>query len=330
MLHRPLILGLIGLGLVVIGAGAAWVALLEDETAAVSLRQPATEPASPSSAAPANPAQVSTRILPSFDVVRVNPAGDTVIAGRAAPNAVVRIMDGERELGRVTADARGEWVFVPTDPLPPGARELSIIATNGTEELRSEQVVVLVVPDRGQASGQPLVVATPRDGGRSRILQGTGNAGRSGDGARLALDTLDYDNEGQLMFSGRAPAGARVQVYIDNRPVGRATAGPDGTWELSPADRLPPGLYTLRIDELAADGRVATRVELPFMRSDIDPATSMPTNVMVQPGDSLWRIARKLHGRGMAYVTIYEANREQIRDPDLIYPGQVFNLSRTN
>ena len=45
---------------------------------------------------------------------------------------------------------------------------------------------------------------------------------------------------------------------------------------------------------------------------------------MVQPGNSLWRIARRIYGGGMRYVVIYEANRDQIRDADLIYPGQIF------
>ena len=44
----------------------------------------------------------------------------------------------------------------------------------------------------------------------------------------------------------------------------------------------------------------------------------------VARGDSLWRISRKLLGHGMRYTSIYEANASQIRDPDLIYPGQVF------
>ena len=51
---------------------------------------------------------------------------------------------------------------------------------------------------------------------------------------------------------------------------------------------------------------------------------SLPGKVVVQPGNSLWRISRRLYGRGVLYTVIYEANKEQIADPDLIYPGQVF------
>ncbi|MEL7488070.1 MAG: LysM peptidoglycan-binding domain-containing protein, partial [Pseudomonadota bacterium] len=47
---------------------------------------------------------------------------------------------------------------------------------------------------------------------------------------------------------------------------------------------------------------------------------------IVQPGNSLWRIARRAYGSGFQYTVIYEANADQIRDPDLIYPGQIFEV----
>jgi nucleoid-associated protein YgaU len=46
--------------------------------------------------------------------------------------------------------------------------------------------------------------------------------------------------------------------------------------------------------------------------------------VVIQPGNNLWRISRVIYGRGVQYTVIYEANRDHIRDPDLIYPGQIF------
>lgn len=47
---------------------------------------------------------------------------------------------------------------------------------------------------------------------------------------------------------------------------------------------------------------------------------------IVSRGDSLWRISRRVYGRGLRYTVIYDANQEQIRNPDLIYPGQIFVL----
>ena len=65
-------------------------------------------------------------VLPGFDVVRINPSGDAVIAGRAEPGATVTLRDGRSALGQVIADGRGEWVFVPEKPLQPGAHRLDL------------------------------------------------------------------------------------------------------------------------------------------------------------------------------------------------------------
>ena len=46
----------------------------------------------------------------------------------------------------------------------------------------------------------------------------------------------------------------------------------------------------------------------------------------VQPGATLWAIAEEQFGAGIMYVSVFEANKDQIRDPDLIYPGQVFRI----
>ena len=48
--------------------------------------------------------------------------------------------------------------------------------------------------------------------------------------------------------------------------------------------------------------------------------------VIIRRGDSLWRISRRVYGHGVRYSTIYLANQEQIRNPDRIWPGQVFRM----
>jgi nucleoid-associated protein YgaU len=94
---------------------------------------------------------------------------------------------------------------------------------------------------------------------------------------------------------------------------------------------LTPGDYTLRLDQLGASGRPDARLETPFTRVSQPPVAGdvQVDRVIVQPGNSLWRIARRVLGEGMRYVHIYEANQAQIRDPDLIYPGQVIEMPRT-
>ena len=48
--------------------------------------------------------------------------------------------------------------------------------------------------------------------------------------------------------------------------------------------------------------------------------------IIVQKGNSLWRIARKTLGGGVFYTEIYKNNLRKIKNPNLIYPGQVFNI----
>ena len=52
--------------------------------------------------------------------------------------------------------------------------------------------------------------------------------------------------------------------------------------------------------------------------------------VTVQRGDNLWRISRRILGKGSRYTQIYEANASQIRDPNRIWPGQVFVAPQAN
>jgi nucleoid-associated protein YgaU len=59
-------------------------------------------------------------------------------------------------------------------------------------------------------------------------------------------------------------------------------------------------------------------------------AAARPGHVVIQPGNNLWRISRVIYGRGIEYTAIYEANRDKIRDPDLIYPGQIFATPGVN
>jgi nucleoid-associated protein YgaU len=57
---------------------------------------------------------------------------------------------------------------------------------------------------------------------------------------------------------------------------------------------------------------------------------SAPVTVTVQPGFTLWGIAQERYGDGVLYVQVFEANRDKIKNPDLIYPGQVFSVPDTS
>ena len=174
---------------------------------------------------------------------------------------------------------------------------------------------------------EPIAVVVPRHGaGPARILQQPGTEGEGIGNGSLILDSVDYDDDGRAVIGGRANAGAALIVYLDNIPVGEALTGEDGRWVMTPEDLVPVGLHRLRVDQIESDGRVLARVETPFSRADTIASHPDENFVTVQPGNSLWRIARTTYGQGTRYTVIYETNKEQIRDPDLIYPGQIFRL----
>lgn len=300
---------------------------------------PVVSPAPPAVASlpPATAPLVKTT-GPSFDVVRVAADGNAVIAGRAQPGAVVVVLDGDIEIARVTADARGEWVALPARPLASGTRELSLLARTADDPagLRSDRVVVVVVPERQPAvasRGSPsgaVAVAVPRDGEAgtpSRLLQVPSAEPRGAPPLPVTVETVDYDSTGEVVLSGRAPAGSAILLYLDGVPIGRTEGDANGRWTMRPQSPVSPGVYTLRVDQITGDGRVAQRIEIPFARAEPPrDAAAASERVVVQPGNSLWRIARRVYGAGVRYTVIYQANRDMIRDPDLIYPGQIFVL----
>lgn len=266
--------------------------------------------------------QDSAALLPpSFDIVRVDPRGTAVIAGRAMPLSEVSLLVGEQVIKTQSVDERGEWVMIVDEALPAGAVELSLLMVTPTgQEIRSEQVVVVSVPEGRDET--PLVILG-RPGEASRVLQSPFDGVSTGP---LVLETVDYDESGTVIFAGRATPGYQVRVLADGETLGTTPVDAEGRWILQAGTAFEPGVYSLQVDMLDAEGRVSAVIVLPFERASVEDAVraNQLGQVIVQPGNSLWRIARRLYGQGLQYTVIYEANRDQIRDPDLIYPGQVF------
>ncbi|WP_434624621.1 LysM peptidoglycan-binding domain-containing protein [Azospirillum sp. B2RO_4] len=356
------------LGVALMG-GAAAVALWPGAKPAEETAKLASAPA-PTAAAPMAPVQTAApartdtpkaaqapepakSAAPSFDVVRVAPDGATVMAGRAAPGSEVTVTDGGSPVASAKADQRGEWVMLPDKPLPPGTRELNLTETRpGTETpVPADKVVVVMVPDpapkpaesaaqNASAPTAPVAVAVPRDGlagapptmGGSSVLQAppVPDNGAPAPPGGVSVETMDYDPAGRVALGGRAAPNSAVQLYLDNILVGSAHTDPKGNWRLTPEKLIDPGVYTLRADQVTQGGKVVARAELPVQVSAMPASATDDRNIVVQPGNSLWRLARRTYGDGMLYTTIYTANREQIRNPDLIYPGQIFSLPQVN
>ena len=336
------VLWLMAAGAVVAAAvlGEAW----RDEPAILghAAKAAASSPAAPAPSPPVDAVTpqmaapplmlLPTVAMPSFDIALIGRDGRGVIAGRGQPGAKVVLLEDDKELAQDQADANGEWVIVAQDPpLSAGKHELRVIQhVDGRAPVTSDQVIVAIVPDQKQSGPEEktLILISP-SAGAAKLMQPPSAAGvpKSGD---LVMSTLDYDEGGHITVTGKASPGAVVRAYINDTMVAEGQAAADGSWRLVPAKPVEPGKYRLRLDRLAKDGKPVARLELPFERIAVPPATGNSERLVVVRGDSLWNIARAHYGTGFQHTLIYGANKDQIRDPDLIYPGQVFSLPKIN
>jgi nucleoid-associated protein YgaU len=328
--------------IIAVALGVAWRGRMSDQAAIDQAAKPtavAAAPAPTPASAEVKPAPIPPPApaitAPTFDVARIGADGRAVIAGRATPGAKIVLLDGGKEIAHGEADGRGEWVLLAQDPpLSPGQHELRVIQhVEGRAPVTSEQVVVAVVPApqepaSGEAKKETLVMIAPPSGAAT-LVQPPTSAGvpKSGD---LQLSTLDYDERGQTTITGQAAPGTAVRAYIDDKLVAEGMAGADGKWRLAPAAPIDNGKHRLRLDRLAKDGKPSSRLEMSFERVATPPAGGDNRRLTVVRGDNLWNIARAHYGEGLRYTVIFEANKSQIRDPDLIYPGQIFSLPKVN
>ena len=153
--------------------------------------------------------------------------------------------------------------------------------------------------------------------------------------ANVSIDAISYDEEGEVSLSGRATGASAVRVYLNNKPLIETEIGASGQWRTELPD-VDTGTYTLRVDEVNADGDVISRAETPFKREAVEAIRALDATpkadiapvslITVQPGNTLWGIAREKYGEGPLYVRVFDANTDRIRNPDLIYPGQIFTV----
>lgn len=261
----------------------------------------------------------------SFDLIQVSPDGMAVIAGQAIAGAKISVLDGDTVIGEVVADAAGSWVLNPTTPLQPGNRTigLKMQPPSGGTVIASKNTALVLVPERGK--GQPATVAMI-DGktGATRILQRANNF----DG--IAIDLLEQPVGKPAMLRGQANKPGIVRLYAGESLLGEASPDTQGQWAIAIPQQVDLAHLTdLRADLLAVDGKVVSRAAVNIANIMADQGQGDSTDgkiVVIRLGNNLWRIAMAAYGDGFQYRVIFEANKGQIKDPDLIYPGQVFSL----
>ena len=361
---------------------------------------PAADVAAESAPPASDPAPaVADPVLPGFDVVRVSPEGDAVIAGQAEPGSEIQIRVDEVQAASAMADAQGKFValFTLAPSALPRILTLQSVLADGRRLASADSVVLAPTPEpppvaladaadpatdaadpatdaadpaartktaeaatapAGASAAEAVAAADPvaaapapaaaevapaapepapqaalllSDGG-ARVLQAAG--GEDIDPRNVTIDAISYSTKGDVQLSGRGQSEGFVRLYLDNEPLMDTEIAPDGTWD-GTLPAVAAGQYLLRADQLDAQGEVLSRYETPFQRESPEVLAAaapggadapMAAKITVQPGFTLWGIARQNYGSGMMYVQVYEANKQMIGDPDLIYPGQVFNV----
>lgn len=264
----------------------------------------APEPAKPA-AAPADAAQ-SSAATPTFDVLRVEPDGSAVIAGKAQPGAKLEILSNGKVVAQTTIDGTGDFAAVFDNPLPPGDHELVLRSTDASgKATQSEEVATVSVPDGktgellamvskpGKASRvlampeaappalQPQAAPSQQPAATPQPSANTAPAPLAGTAAPSAAAPLTssvqvtaVEFEGSKIFvAGSAPAGSTVRALVDDREIGKSITEASGHFVVEGDVDLSVGSHIITVEELNADGTAKVRVRVPFERPQTDQAT---------------------------------------------------------
>ena len=330
----------------------------EPKTPTVPPAAPAVQTATPAASASAPGGEAAALPLkPAFDVVNVEPTGEAVIAGRAEPNARVELRDAGKTVAEATADASGQFVIIPPT-LAPGDHSLSLAADAGKAAPETSSAVAVSVPRpeakvAAAATAAPATTAAPAPSPPALAMR-TLATSPPATASRVAIQSVEADAAGGLVARGSAEPNATVRLYLNGADVADAKTQSDGRWSLTIKHGMTPGGYVMRADEIKpGDPSVVASADTPFdypaagtpapaaapatapapaeasagqpnAPSSADAVVETVQTAQVVHGHTLWALSQNYYGDPTRYPVIYEANKSQIHNPNLIYPGQVF------
>ena len=278
----------------------AATAIAKAEAALTGSPEPASEPS-----VAASPAENANK-LPTFDVLRVEPDGSTVIAGSAVPNSKLEILDGDKVVTTTDVGPTGDFVAVLDNPLSAGDHQLVLRATGKDGKAStSEEVATVSVPTDGKNSELLAMVSKPGTASRvitapkpdTQVASNGGTAPSSSDaasapagaGPTTANDVMvsAVEIEGDKIFvAGMAKASANVVAYADDQLIGKAKAGPDGHFVVDGVMPLSVGDHKIRVDVLDDAGKVAVRASVNFNRPEGNQVTVAAQSVKPNGGSA--------------------------------------------
>jgi nucleoid-associated protein YgaU len=270
--------------------------------------------------APAKPALAAVGLI-VIDTVDTKPDGKLYVAARTAPDGAVRFYLNDAYIASATPSAEGRVAFVIESGVTPGNYRVRLDKVDPSDSVQSRAESSLQVPATtfATASAPRSTPAFRQDSQPRPPLSAAPTAGTS-------EVTANRPPRADEPASSRPTGPAEVTENRASRADEPTSSQPAGLAEVT-ANRTP------RSDEPAlprppatADIKSQTAVAAaPGDEAGVVVVPKIETTVVAR-GDNLWRISRTTYGRGVRYPIIFDANRDQIRNPDLIYPGQVFVL----
>ena len=260
----------------------------------------------------------------TFDIVRISKTGDIVIAGKSEPNETIELFDGEEIIAEVISDENGEWIWVSKLSIKSGIKKFKLQYKNNLYKSSiSDQTVIILVDN--QSHSVPKVARVFRSDVENIDLL---NLEKLNDA--ITLDFLSYSPSGLVILSGRTISNTEIEILKSSEVLGKTKSNENGVWKFI----IKKNEYANEEISIKATINGETLI-LTYDQAEIKKRFKNTNyefyddRIIVQKGNSLWRIARKTLGGGIFYTEIYENNLAKIKNPNLIYPGQVFNLPIT-
>ena len=341
---------------------------VQPQSPSIELSQPAADKAETSdkdSGTSLQPPNVTPAAPLTIDLARVKPDGAAVFAGTAAPNAKIRIFEGDILLGETIANANGEWVIVLEKSLAAGQHLISVAMerSDGTTEMADRSLAVEIYQDTETkplvallpetATEVPVLIQSPDDVDKTKSAATASEATASGtivaDAAEaapakpqaksqiaasqiaaLAPSAIVWRDASRILISGTSRGGVRVTVNDAKGQFGEALVLADGAWQVAGSLDMDIAVNQLRFALFDDANQIIARYDLPVKARDLAKGQDGSPLVVVNKGDMLWRIAYHQLGEGVKYVDIVRRNQQDISDPDLIYPKQIFAVPQSS
>ena len=243
------------------------------------------------------PAEVAPAV--TIDTISYSSNGDVILGGRGQAGNFVRIYLDNQSIATSEIAMDGYWAVELSD-IEPGIYTLRIDELNPAGDVVSRAET----PFKREAAeelAELMAVETEAEEPRFKVPSESAVVAKAED--EEAQPAVQVETE---TVPEKPLAQAVTQVEVNVQPEVAALDGQD---------------------EQSSNGGSAVVEDLP---AETAPALRVPSKKFrvrtVQPGSTLWAIAKESYGAGIEYFKVFEANKERIRDPDLIYPGQVFEI----